>query len=71
LRLPTQIPIWDVIADRMKMLPPEVFERLPEHGASCRSAISRQGLLDTRHAPQFAVRWRGFLRASDLNAPER
>ncbi len=27
-------PIWDVIAGRMKMLPPEVFERLPEDGAS-------------------------------------
>ena len=27
-------PIWDVIAERMKMLPAEVFERLPEDGAS-------------------------------------
>ncbi len=29
MRLPTQILIGDVIAGRMKMLPPEVFERLP------------------------------------------
>lgn len=27
-------PIWDVIAERMKTLPSEVFERLPEDGAS-------------------------------------
>jgi hypothetical protein len=27
-------PIWDLIAERMKMLPPEVFERLPEDAAS-------------------------------------
>jgi len=29
-----QRPIWDVIADRMKGVPGEVFERLPQDGAS-------------------------------------
>jgi hypothetical protein len=27
-------PIWEVIAERMQALPPEVLERLPEDGAS-------------------------------------
>jgi plasmid stability protein len=27
-------PIWEVIAERVQALPPEVFERLPEDGAS-------------------------------------
>ena len=27
-------PIWDTITDRMKELPPEVFDRLPHDGAS-------------------------------------
>jgi len=27
-------PIWEVITERMKTVPPEVFERLPEDGAS-------------------------------------
>jgi hypothetical protein len=27
-------PIWDVIAERVQALPPEVLERLPEDGAS-------------------------------------
>jgi hypothetical protein len=29
-----QCPIWEVITERMKTVPPEVFERLPEDGAS-------------------------------------
>jgi hypothetical protein len=29
-----QPPIWEVIADRMKAVPEEVFERLPQDGAS-------------------------------------
>lgn len=29
-----QRPIWEVIVDRMKALPPEVLERLPKDGAS-------------------------------------
>lgn len=31
---PVQRPIWEVILERMKALPPEVFERLPTDGAS-------------------------------------
>ena len=39
-RVPTQTvsegqrPIWEVLTERMKNLPPEVFERLPKDGAS-------------------------------------
>ena len=31
---PDQRPIWEIIADRMKAVPAEVFERLPQDGAS-------------------------------------
>jgi hypothetical protein len=31
---PNKTPIWEVITERMKNLPDEVFERLPEDGAS-------------------------------------
>ena len=32
--LPTKAPIWEIITERMKDVPDEVFERLPEDGAS-------------------------------------
>jgi hypothetical protein len=32
--LPDQRPIWEIIAERMKTVPAEVFERLPQDGAS-------------------------------------
>ncbi len=31
---PNKAPIWEIITDRMKNVPDEVFERLPEDGAS-------------------------------------
>ena len=31
---PTKAPIWEIITERMKNVPDEVFERLPEDGAS-------------------------------------
>lgn len=31
---PKEAPIWEIITDRMKNVPDEVFERLPEDGAS-------------------------------------
>jgi hypothetical protein len=31
---PTKTPIWEIITERMKNVPDEVFERLPEDGAS-------------------------------------
>jgi len=31
---PGQRPIWDLIAERMRTVPAEVFERLPQDGAS-------------------------------------
>ncbi len=31
---PNKAPIWEIITDRMKNMPDEVFERLPEDGAS-------------------------------------
>ena len=27
-------PVWEIVADRMKNVPPEVFDRLPRDGAS-------------------------------------
>ena len=32
--LQTNLPVWEVITERMKAVPPEVFERLPHDGAS-------------------------------------
>jgi hypothetical protein len=32
--MPTKAPLWEVITERMKNVPDEVFEHLPEDGAS-------------------------------------